>query len=154
MSPRIQYVAGAIAFVLLLVILDLVRRRRLQERYALLWVVSGVVMLVFAVWRELLDHLASALGIAFPPNALFVIVFAFVLGLLLHFSLTVTRLSDETKVLAQEVARLDHEITELGGSAATGARLSAPIDDGEDGGDHGPVGAEHDAERADPRGAP
>jgi hypothetical protein len=107
---RIQIVAIVITASLLLLVFELVRRRRLMERYALLWLVSAVVLLNLAIWRNLLEDLSSALGIAYPPNAIFVVAFGFVLALLLHFSLAISRLSDETKVLAQEIARVDHEL--------------------------------------------
>lgn len=110
MDNRIQVVAIVITASLLLLVFELVRRRRLMERYALLWLVSAVVLLNLAIWRNLLEDLASALGIAYPPNAIFVVAFGFVLALLLHFSLAISRLSDETKVLAQEVARVDQEL--------------------------------------------
>ncbi|MGI8729032.1 MAG: DUF2304 domain-containing protein [Solirubrobacteraceae bacterium] len=107
MDTRIQLVAGGLTVVLLLVVLELVRRRRLLERYALLWLLSTVVLLVFAVWRGLLDDVARRIGVAYPPNALFVVALFFVLVLLLHFSVAVSRLSDQTKVLAQRMAMLE-----------------------------------------------
>ena len=110
MDARIQVVAIAAAAGLLLVLLDLVRRRRLLERYALLWLFSAAVLLALAVWRDLLADVADLLGVAYPPNALFLIAFGFVMVLLLHFSLAVSRLADQTKVLAQRLARLDERI--------------------------------------------
>ena len=71
---------------------------------------------MLAVWTGLLETMSDAVGIAYPSNALFVVGFAFVLALLLHFSLAISRLSDETKVLAQQVARLDQEVRELAAS--------------------------------------
>ena len=55
-------------------IFELIRSRRLQERYALLWVMTGLVLLVFALWRNGLDVLAKTVGIAYPPSALFLVV--------------------------------------------------------------------------------
>jgi hypothetical protein len=110
MDSRIQILAIIITAGLLAIVFELVRRRRLMERYALLWLLSSVVLLGLAIWRGLLEDLSSTLGIIYPPNALFAIAFGFVLALLLHFSLAISRLSDETKVLAQEVARLDEEM--------------------------------------------
>jgi hypothetical protein len=107
---RIQIVAIAVTTGLFMLIFELVRRRRLMERYALIWLVSSVVLLVLAVWTGLLERIADLVGFAVPSNALFVVGFAFVLALLLNFSLAISRLSDETKVLAQQVARLDHEL--------------------------------------------
>jgi hypothetical protein len=104
---RIQIVAIAASGLLLVVILELVRRRRLLERYALLWLLSALVLLALAVWRGLLEDIAAAIGVAYPPNALFFIAFGFVLVLLLHFSLAVSRLADQTKVLAQRLALLE-----------------------------------------------
>jgi hypothetical protein len=106
---RIQIVAVLVTGTLFLFVFELVRRRRLMERYALLWLLSSAVLLVLAVWTGLLEAVADAAGIKVPSNALFVVGFAFVLALLLHFSLAMSRLSDETKVLAQQVARLDQE---------------------------------------------
>ena len=105
------------------------RRRRLLERYALLWLLSAVVLLVLAAWSGLLEKVADLVGIATPSNALFVVGFAFVLTLLLHFSLAVSRLTDETKILAQQVARLDEELREarhrLGDDAPAPAEAEA-----------------------------
>jgi len=89
------------------VILELVRRRRLLERYALLWLFSALVLLGLAIWDELLSKVASSIGVATPVNALFFVAFGFVLVLLLHFSLAVSRMADQTKVLAQRLALLE-----------------------------------------------
>jgi hypothetical protein len=122
---RIQIVAIVGAALLLLTILELVRRRRLLERYALLWLFSGVVLLGLAVWRGALEQLALLVGIAYPPNALFFVAFAFVLLLLLHFSVAVSRLTDQSKVLAQRLALLEERV----GPARAGR--TAPAGDGE-----------------------
>jgi len=110
MDSRIQAVSIVAAALVMLVILELVRRRRLMESYALTWLVSGVVLLGLAIWRNALARLADTLGIAYPPNALFLIAFGFVLLLLLHFSLAISRLSDQSKVLAQKLAMLEQRV--------------------------------------------
>ncbi len=107
METRIQIVAIVASVGLLLVVLELVRRRRFLERYALLWLLSAVVMLALAIWTGLLETVAEAVGIIYPPNALFLVAFGFVLLLLLHFSLAVSRMSDQIKVLAQRLALLE-----------------------------------------------
>jgi hypothetical protein len=107
MDMRIQIVAIFATVVLLVVILELVRQRRLLERYALLWLFSSLVLFGLAVWNDALSTVSSAIGIATPSNALFLIAFGFVLVLLLHFSIAVSRLSDQTKVLAQKLAILE-----------------------------------------------
>jgi hypothetical protein len=125
---RIQVVSIIAAGGLLLVVLEAVRRRRLLERYALLWLFSAVVLLVLAIWRNLLEVLAKAVGIASPPNALFFVAFAFVLILLLHFSLAVSRLTDQSKVLAQRLALMEDRLREqqLGREEAVAELGTAP----------------------------
>ena len=105
--PTIQIVSIAGCALLLLIVLELVRQRRFLERYALLWLFSALVLLGLAIWRDALEVIADALGIIYPPNALFVIAGGFVLVLLLHFSLAVSRLSEQSKVLAQRQALLE-----------------------------------------------
>jgi hypothetical protein len=107
METRIQIVAIAVTLGLLVVVLELVRRRRLLERYAVLWLFSALVLFALAVWKDLLGTVAEAVGIFYPPSALFVIAFGFILVLLLHFSLAVSRLADQTKTLAQRLALLE-----------------------------------------------
>lgn len=94
----------------LLFILELVRQRRLREDYSLLWLATAIVLLVLSVSRPLLDVLASAMGIFYPPSALFVVAMIFVLFILLHFSTVITRLSQENKDIAQQVALLRYEL--------------------------------------------
>ena len=113
METRIQIVAILGALVLLLIVLEMVRRRRLLERYALLWLLCAVVILGLAVWRGALERVASAVGIYSPPNALFFIALGFILVLLLHFSAAVSRLADQSKVLAQRQALVEQQLREL-----------------------------------------
>jgi hypothetical protein len=113
MDSRLQIVAILGAVVLLLIVLELVRRRALMERYALLWMFCAVVILGLAVWQDALSVLARSMGILSAPNALFFVAVAFILLLLLHFSAAMSRLSDQTKVLAQRQAILDQRLREV-----------------------------------------
>ena len=110
MDTRIQVLAIIASAALLVFVLELVRRRRLQERYALLWLVSTVFLLILASWRNALTKVADVVGIAYPPNALFFLAFAAILIVLLHFSVVISRLSDQTKILAQRLAMLDERL--------------------------------------------
>jgi hypothetical protein len=107
METRIQILAIVVSGGLLLLVFELVRRKRFLERYALLWLFSALVLLGLSIWKGMLSEVSQAVGIAYPPNALFLIAFGFVLVLLLHFSLAVSRLSDQTRVLAQRLALLE-----------------------------------------------
>jgi hypothetical protein len=113
MDPRLQVVAITGAVVLLLVVLELVRRRALMERYALLWLLCSVVVLGLAIWQDALFTLANAMGFQAAPNALFFVAVGFILLLLLHFSAAMSRLTDQSKVLAQRQALLEQRLREL-----------------------------------------
>jgi hypothetical protein len=111
MTPvRISIAAAIAALILLLVILELIRSRRLQERYALLWLLTGIVIFVLAVWRGLLGQLSDLVGIAYPPSALFVLAAFFVLVVLLHYSTVISKLSDQNRILAQRLALLENQL--------------------------------------------
>lgn len=125
MHTRVQIASIAFALLLFVGVFELVRRGRLRERYALLWLAAGLVLLVLAVWQHLLSTVAKAVGIYYPPNAFFVIAFGFVLLLLLHFSTAVSRLADQTRLLAQRLALLEERVqaAEPGAEVAEGIRL-------------------------------
>jgi hypothetical protein len=104
-----------VAAVICVLIFELIRRRHLMERYAILWLVAGITLLVLALWKGLLTTLSHAAGIYYPPAALFAVGFLFVLVLLVHFSITVSRLSDQNKILAQRVALLQQRLEQASG---------------------------------------
>jgi hypothetical protein len=113
----VTFFAALSSLVIFAVIIELIRRGRLRERYALLWLGTATVILVFGLWRDGLNELADLLGIAYPPNALFVLAMAFMLLLLLHYSTVISRLSDRTTTLTQRIAILEERIRELEGDA-------------------------------------
>jgi hypothetical protein len=126
----VQLFAALASVVLLGVVIELIRTRKLRERYALLWLGTAGVILFFAAWRTGLHNLSDALGIAYPPNALFVLAILFMLVLLLHFSTVISKLSDRSTTLTQRLALLEDRLRELeDGSDAPKRRLrdvSAP----------------------------
>jgi hypothetical protein len=137
LDNKVRIVAVILTAVMLGIVLELVRRRRLVERYALLWMIVALVLLVIATVPQLLNLASDAIGIEVPANALFIAAFAVAFLLLLHFSVVTSRLSEETKILAQEVARLDAEAR-----AARSVRSNGEAPDG------GHAGG---AERAEPQ---
>ncbi len=113
MTPLRVSIFAAIASILLLaVIFELIRSRRLQERYALLWMATGVVLLVFALWRDGLGVLARTVGIAYPPSALFLLGSLFILVVLLHYSTVISELAERNLLLAQRIALLEQKLGE------------------------------------------
>src|SRR5947199_6430504 len=102
-----QLASIVFAAIVFLLVFEMVRRRYLGERYAILWLGAALLLLVLAAWNDLLSAISSAVGIKTPSNAFFVIAFAFLLLLLLHFSAVVSRLADETRILAQRLSLLE-----------------------------------------------
>lgn len=116
MTPlRVSIVGVAASLLLILVVLELVRGRRLKERYALLWLATGIVLLVLSAWRDGLNTLAGWLGVTgYPPAVLFAVATLFVLLVLLHYSTVISKLTDENVELAQRIALLEERMRRAG----------------------------------------
>ena len=115
MTPvRISIAAAIASVLLLLIVLELIRGRRLKERYALLWLATGLVLLVLSLWRAGLNTIAGWLGVSgYPPAILFAAAIMFVIAVLLHYSTVLSRLTDDNVLLAQEVALLRARVDAL-----------------------------------------
>lgn len=132
LSGRAQLIAVIGTILFLAFVIELVRQRRLVERYALLWMSVAMVGVILAVWNGGLNFISERLGIASPPNALFLIGLVAIFGLLLNFSAAISRLSEETKILAQTVSRLDAELRDARGEGPRsngGGSAGAPAED-------------------------
>ena len=112
MTPLYVSIAGSVASILLiLVVLELIRSRRLRERYALLWLATGLVLLVLSAWRGGLDTIAGWLGVTgYPPAVLFAVATLFILAVLLHYSTVISKLADQNVILAQKLALLEQRL--------------------------------------------
>ncbi len=110
LDGRLQIAAVVVTGLIFLAVLELVRRRYLAERYALVWMIVAGALLVLAIWTDLLSWGTELLHIEVPANGLFLAALTVAFLLLLHFSVATSRLSEQTKILAQEVARLDGEL--------------------------------------------
>jgi hypothetical protein len=117
LAPAAQNIQGTVQVfaitttaLLFLVVLELVRRRHLAERYALMWMIVTASLLVLSIWTDLLAWGTDLIGVEVPANGLFIGAIGVAFLLLLNFSVATSRLSEETKILAQEVARLDGEL--------------------------------------------
>ncbi len=106
----VQVAAIAGSGFILFVVIELIRRNHLKERYSLIWLATAVVLIVFSVWRRLLDVVALFFGIYYPPSFLFLLAILFLIILLLHFSTIVSSLSEKNRHLAQEMAILKARI--------------------------------------------
>ena len=111
MTPLFVSIAGTVAsLALVLFVLELIRSRRLRERYALLWLATGLVLAALSAWRDGLNTMAGWVGIrSYPPAVLFAVGILFIIAVLLHYSTVISRLSDQNIVLAQRLALLEAE---------------------------------------------
>ena len=130
MTPVAITIAAAVASIgLMAVVLELIRSRRLRERYALLWLLAGIVLLVFSSWRDGVNTIASWVGIrTYPPAVLFAIAALFFFAVLLHYATVISRLSDENITLAQKLALLESRVSEF--EADAGRSAAPPAGDG------------------------
>jgi hypothetical protein len=116
---RVTIVGVVASLILILVVLELVRGRRLKERYALLWLATGVALLVLSAWRGGLNTIAGWLGVTgYPPAVLFAVATLFIFLVLLHYSTVISKLTDENVALAQRIALLEERVARLGAAHA------------------------------------
>jgi hypothetical protein len=119
---KVSLVAALASLLLLVVVFELIRSRRLRERYALLWLLTGLVLLALSLWRGGLNTIAGWLGVeTYPPAVLFAVALLFVLAVLLHYSTVISKLTDQNVVLAQRVALLELEVSSRGTSTGDAA---------------------------------
>jgi len=110
---RIQLISILGSVALLGFIIQLLRKRKLKEEYSLLWLLGSLVFLALSIWRDLLTSLSFAVGVAYPPAALFLVLIMGAYMMLLHFSLLFSRLTEKSKSMAQEIALLKLELERL-----------------------------------------
>jgi hypothetical protein len=110
---KVSLAATAVSLILVLVVFELIRSRRLRERYALLWLLTGIVLVILSAWRGGLNTIAGWLGVrGYPPAVLFAVGLMFVILVLLHYSTVISRLADQNVVLAQRLALLETKLGE------------------------------------------
>lgn len=102
----IQVIAILFSVAVFIGVIDLIRRRKLKERFALLWLPSAVILIALSIWRDLLHTISRIAGVEYPPALLFFMAFLFLLLIVLHYSVEISDLSEKNKRLAQELAIL------------------------------------------------
>ena len=105
--------ALVIAIVMVLVVLQMLRRGKLREKYTVLWLVVGGLAIVLGLFPQLLDWAATLVGIRVPANLLFALAIVLLVGVSLHVSRELTILEDETRILAEEVSILRASVEAL-----------------------------------------
>lgn len=122
LAPKLQIAAIVATGAMLIVVFELVRQRRLMERYSLLWLFAASVLLLLSIFTGILGWFSELIGITTPSNALFAIAIGFATLMLLHFSVTVSRLSDQNKMLAQKLAATEERLRQVEGASSDSAR--------------------------------
>jgi hypothetical protein len=106
---RIQYLAVAGSLLFLILVFELVRKKKIREEYSLLWIFFGLVFLGVSLWRHGLDLLSRLVGIYYAPMAFLLLLMMAVFLILIQFSVVISRLKDENKKLIQRLALLELE---------------------------------------------
>jgi hypothetical protein len=108
-----SYIVAVIGSLLILSgIFELLRRRQLGEKYAVLWLVVGLILLVLTIFPGLLTGISRSVGVALPTNLLFFVAIVFLICVALHLSWELSRLENETRKLAEDLAILRLDLDE------------------------------------------
>jgi len=114
MLVKVQIIIGILSVILLLITFELIRKKRLREEYAILWLFTGIAVLVFSLWPGFfLSQFFVRITGVFYLSAVVLIAFSFLLLIVLHFSVVISKLTSQQKDLAQHYALLELELNEL-----------------------------------------
>jgi len=111
---RVTILSVAASAALLLYILEMVRRRRLREEYSILWLFGSLAILVLSIKQSWLISISQMVGIAYPPSFLFLVGILFIILILIHFSIAISKLHQMNKKMAQEMALMKDSLPESG----------------------------------------
>lgn len=111
MSILNRILSIGLSFGLMILILELVRRKKLKEKYAILWLLSGGSIFLLAVFDKFLAFLTNLLGIVLPINAVLFFGLFFIILINLHFSLVISNLSEQNRLIAQKLALLEFKLS-------------------------------------------
>jgi hypothetical protein len=109
----IQALSIAISLILLAYIVYLIRKKKLKEEYAILWITIIVIFLIFAIFRGLIDYISNLLGIYYQPASLFIILIIGLFLLVLHFSIVISDLKTQINTLLITLTLLEEEMSKL-----------------------------------------
>jgi hypothetical protein len=108
----VQIGALAVSVLLLFIVLELVRQKKLSEEYSFVWIVCAVALIGLSLARDLLDRLALGMGIYYPPAALILVLILFVFLASVSFSVVVSRQRQQIEKLIEDQALLEAEVRE------------------------------------------
>ncbi|HAQ60642.1 TPA: DUF2304 domain-containing protein [Candidatus Delongbacteria bacterium] len=109
-TDRIQYFAIAGSILLMIFIVELIRRKKIKEQYSLLWLFFSVVFIILAFWRNGIEVISDFIGISYAPAAFLLILVMAIFLVLIQYSILISKLSEDIKVLVQEIALLKEKV--------------------------------------------
>ena len=112
-DPRTRVYMFVLGLAVLAFVINLLRRRQLQERYALLWLVAGIGLTLAPVFINQIDAIAYSLGFAYPPALILMLAVIGLLLIIFQLSLALSKNSDHLKVLTQQLSIMQHDIDRL-----------------------------------------
>jgi hypothetical protein len=105
---------GSIVVVaILFFVFEMLRRQKLREKYAVLWIIIGMGTLLLSAFPAVLERLSGLLGIQVPANLLFIMTLVLLVGVCLHLSREQSQAEDEVRILGEEVALLKTDLSAL-----------------------------------------
>jgi len=113
MPIRNRIVALCVSIGMLLLIIELVRRRKLREEYSWLWLLTVSTILLLTVWFDLLKWITFLIGAILPSSTIFMLAFLFLIFISLHFSVVISKLTNRNIELSQRCAFLELDLNEL-----------------------------------------
>ena len=113
MISPIQIISILASIFIIVFILSLIRQRKLREEYSIMWLVGSLALILFSIWRGLLDIIANLVGVVYAPAILLLIGIFFGVVMFLHFTVVLSKQADRNKSLTQELALLRNRIEEL-----------------------------------------
>jgi hypothetical protein len=125
LSNPVQLVSVAVSAVLLVAVVELVRRGRLTEQYSVIWLLCGGALLLLSLWKNILDVSARWLGIYYPPAVLLLVVVFFGFVASLYFSVVISGQRRQIERLVEELAIQDARLRDLEAQQAAQAAVSS-----------------------------
>ena len=107
---KMQIISLVFSVFILYIIFEMVRKKKIKEEYSILWFGIGFIFLLISAFPGVIDKLGNLFGIAYAPTLILLLLIAFILVVLIHFSVVLSKLSEKNKDLIQEVGLLKHEL--------------------------------------------
>jgi hypothetical protein len=110
---KMQIISLLFSILILYTIFEMVRKKKIKEEYSILWFLMGLVFIAISIFPSIIDTLGKIFGIAYAPTLILLLLFAFVLTVLIHFSIVLSALTDKNNTLIQEIGLIKHELDSL-----------------------------------------